>query len=118
MADTFYPAEYYPIYKAWKTIGGWVVVYLQDSTTMRNVDGGKLHKSRQNAYAKARRLNDSIPDSRNHWYYVDQRDGTCGGYAQATCKVEAIQQSVQSYGLPYRTWRIREMEEEKEPDYR
>ncbi|SRR6266568_1464623 len=61
MAETIYPAPYYPIYKPYKTIGGWVVYYLSDRYTMRNVDGGKLHKNRQNAYAKAKRLNKSLP---------------------------------------------------------
>lgn len=57
---TIYEAKHYPIYKAWQTVGGWVVVYLQDRYTMRNVDGGKVHKSRQNAYKKADRLNHPI----------------------------------------------------------
>lgn len=61
MNETIYPAKYYPIYKAWKTVGGWIVVYLADRYTMRNVDGGKVHKSRQHAYAKAKRLNDGLP---------------------------------------------------------
>jgi len=45
-------------YHAQKTVGGWVVVFIQDSHNVRNVDGGKVHESRQNAYAKAKRLND------------------------------------------------------------
>lgn len=40
-----------------KTIGGWVVCWLNEDRSIRNVDGGKVHKSRQNAYAKAYRLN-------------------------------------------------------------
>lgn len=61
MNETIYPAKYYPIYKPYKTIGGWIVLYLTDRYTARNVDGGKVHKSRQNAYAKAKRLNDGLP---------------------------------------------------------
>lgn len=43
-----------------KTIGGWVVCYLNADRSIRNVDGGKVHKSRQNAYAKAKRLNERL----------------------------------------------------------
>jgi hypothetical protein len=57
---TIYPAPYYPIYKAYKVIGGWVVTYVQDRYTVRPIDGSKVHKSRQNAYAKAKRLNDRL----------------------------------------------------------
>ena len=59
MAETIYtqaPGKYHVQY----TVGGWVVVYIQDRHTARNVDGGKVHKSRQNAYAKAKRLNDRL----------------------------------------------------------
>lgn len=42
-----------------KTIGGWVVCWLNEDRSIRSVDGGKVHKSRQNAYAKAKRLNDA-----------------------------------------------------------
>jgi hypothetical protein len=61
MAETIYtqkPGKYH----VQNTIGGWVVVFVEDSHTCRNVDGGKVHKSRQNAYAKAKRLNNgSLP---------------------------------------------------------
>lgn len=60
---TIYPAKYYPIYKAWQTPDGWIVVYISDRHNFRNVDGGKVHKSRQNAYAKAKRLNDRLQSS-------------------------------------------------------
>lgn len=45
-------------YGVQKTIGGWVVVYFNEDGSIRNVDGGKTHAKRQNAYAKAKRLND------------------------------------------------------------
>ncbi len=112
-----YPAPYYPMYRAQLTVGGWVVVYLADRYNCRNVDGGKLHKSRQNAYAKAKRLNDSIPSEYLNWYYVDQRDGTYGGYAQAFSKADAIKEFVQSCGKPYKTWRIKELVQAPEPEY-
>ncbi len=47
-----------------KTVGGWVVVYLNEDRSIRNVDGGHVHKSRQNAYAKAKRLNQPITGSK------------------------------------------------------
>lgn len=57
MTNTIYPAKHYPIYKVWQVIGGWKVVYLSDRHNYRDIDGGKIHKSRQNAAAKAYRLN-------------------------------------------------------------
>lgn len=59
MTDTIYtqkPGKYH----AQKTVGGWVVVFIDDRHNMRNVDGGKVHANRQNAYAKAKRLNKSL----------------------------------------------------------
>jgi len=59
MSETIYtqkPGKYH----VQKTVGGWVVVYVQDEHTSRNVDGGRIHESRQNAYAKAKRLNDRL----------------------------------------------------------
>ena len=47
-------------YHVQKTIGGWVVIYIIDRYHAVNADGSRLHKSRQNAYAKAQRLNDAL----------------------------------------------------------
>ena len=44
-------------YHVQKTVGGYVVVFIEDEHTMRQVDGGKVYPSRQNAYAAAKRLN-------------------------------------------------------------
>ena len=49
-----------PGYRAQKTVGGWVVIFVNEDRSTRNVDGGKLHKNRQNAYKKAKRLNDGL----------------------------------------------------------
>jgi hypothetical protein len=57
---TIYPAKHYPIYKVWQTVGGWVVVFIEDHYNYRDIDGGKVHKNRQNAYAKAKRLNKTL----------------------------------------------------------
>src|SRR5258708_1887824 len=57
---TIYPDATPGTYKAYKTVGGWVVNYVVDHNTIRPVDGGKVHKKRQNAYAKADRLNHPI----------------------------------------------------------
>lgn len=43
-----------------KTVGGYVVAFLNADRSIRNVDGGKVHENRQNAYAKAKRLNDAL----------------------------------------------------------
>lgn len=58
MTDTIYTQEVGK-YHAQKTVGGWTVVFISDRNTARPVDGGKVHESRQNAYAKAKRLNDA-----------------------------------------------------------
>ena len=47
-------------YHVQKTVGGYVVVFIENENTSRNVDGGKVHKNRQNAYKKADRLNHPI----------------------------------------------------------
>lgn len=60
MAETIYVEHRPGTYKAYKTIGGWTVNYLGVNNTLRSVDGGKIHKKRQNAYAKAKRLNDRL----------------------------------------------------------
>ena len=69
--DTIYPAKYYPIYQPYKTVGGWVVMFVEDRCHARNVDGGKIHAKRQNAYAKAKRLNETIGDGASHWFYAE-----------------------------------------------
>src|SRR5947207_12506703 len=59
MTETIYTQE--PgRYHVQKTVGGYVVIYIEDRHTMRSVDGGKVHANRQNAYAKASRLNDAM----------------------------------------------------------
>lgn len=47
-------------YKAYKTIGGWTIMFLDDQGNTRNVDGGKIYPNRQNAYARVKRLNHPI----------------------------------------------------------
>ncbi len=95
-------------YHAQKTVGGWVVVFVNEDRSIRNVDGGKLHKNRQNAYVKAKYLNDAIPADHNNWYYVDQKDGSCGQYVLTDNKVDAIRQVAQSYGMRKKGFRARE----------
>ena len=58
--ETIYVSSHYPMYRVWQTVGGYVVVYIIDRNNFRSVDGGKVHRSRQNAYAKAKRLNDAM----------------------------------------------------------
>src|SRR5260370_10775127 len=59
MNETIYTQESGK-YHVQKTVGGYVVVFIEDRNTARNVDGGKVHKSRQNAWAKADQLNHPI----------------------------------------------------------
>jgi hypothetical protein len=59
MTDTIYTQEPGK-YHVWKTVGGWKVVFIVDRHNFRDVDGGTLHANRQNAYAKAKRLNDRL----------------------------------------------------------
>lgn len=44
-------------YHIQNTAGGWVVVFIVDRNTMRQVDGGKIYPQRTNAYRRARQLN-------------------------------------------------------------
>ena len=66
MTETIYTQEVGK-YHVQKTVGGWVVVFISDRNTARNVDGGKVHASRQNAYAKAKRLNDQQAQATEQW---------------------------------------------------
>src|SRR5258707_1959281 len=115
---TIYAAKYYPIYKVYKVIGGWTINYLSDRYTSRPVDGSKVYKSRQNAYAKAARLNETIGDGASHWFYAEQKDGTCGQYIQAEHKADAREQAFNTYGLPRKSWKIRQCDpDESTPEY-
>lgn len=60
MTETIYVGHKPGIYKPYKTIGGWVVNYLDSTNTLRGVDGGKLYPHRQNAYARSKKLNTSL----------------------------------------------------------
>ena len=60
MADTIFVGHQPNTYKAYKTIGGWGVMFLDDNGNTRNADGGKIHANRQNAYARVKRLNHPI----------------------------------------------------------
>jgi hypothetical protein len=57
---TIYPDATPGTYKAYKTIGGWVVNFVEDRNTIRPTDGGRVHKNRQNAYARVERLNHPV----------------------------------------------------------
>lgn len=60
MAETIFVNHTPNTYKAYKTVGGWSIMFLDDKGNTRNVDGGKVYPSRQNAYARVRRLNHPI----------------------------------------------------------
>jgi hypothetical protein len=60
MADTIFVNHTPNTYKAYKTIGGWSIMFLDHQGNSRNVDGGKVYPNRQNAYARVKRLNHPI----------------------------------------------------------
>jgi hypothetical protein len=74
MAETIFtqaPGQYH----VQKTVGGWVVVFVEDRHNIRSVDGGKVHANRQNAYAKAYRLNASLQPRQFYTRNVDAGSG-------------------------------------------
>ncbi len=74
MAETIYtqtPGKYH----VQKTVGGYVVVFIEDRHNMRNVDGGKVHAKRQNAYAKAQRLNAGLQPVQYYTRNIDAGSG-------------------------------------------
>lgn len=96
-------------YKAYKTIGGWTIMFLDENNNSRPADGSKVYKHRQNAYARAKQLNERLPKTLStilskaqcadyDWdgYYVYVTDETVegNGYSIAIAK-EALP--------PYRT---------------
>src|SRR5215469_9300202 len=74
MSETIYTQEPGK-YHVQKTVDGWVVVFISDRNTMRDVDGGKVHTNRQNAYAKAHRLNASLQPTRFYTRNIDAGSG-------------------------------------------
>lgn len=99
MSETIYtqkPGKYH----AQQTVGGWVVVYIQDEHTARNVDGGKVHKNRQNAYAKAKRLNDRLKHILEQGYVAE---AYFGGYTAGVSEEETEE------GTGYRLFIQKEM---------
>lgn len=59
-AETIYVGHMPNTYKAYKTIGGWVINFLDRENNLRPADGGKIYKSSTNAYTRVARLNHPI----------------------------------------------------------
>lgn len=111
MSETIFVGHKPGTYKPYKTVGGWKVMYLDEQGNSRPADGDKLYAHRQNAYARAKVLNESIGDGLMHWFYVDlKKDGSCGGYIRAEHKQAAIKQNATSYGLPKKLFQARELD--------
>ena len=113
MSTTIFVNHATGTYKAYYGLGsngksGWYVMFLDERGNSRTIDGGKIYNHRANAYRRAKFLNDSIPSDHNNWYYVDQRDGSCGGYVLATNKIDALRDHARCYGLPQKSFRIKE----------
>ena len=63
MAETIFVGDEPGTYKAYKTIGGWKLMFLDENGNSRGVDGDKLYPSRQNAYKRSKKLNDSLEET-------------------------------------------------------
>lgn len=94
---TVYTQE--PGYRIWKTVGGWVVVYIEDAHTYHTVDGGKVHTCRKNAYARAMRLNRRLSHILSKWgraessfdnYTVCVSEGYIPGTYEISVQKEAL----------------------------
>jgi len=101
MPETIFVNHEPGTYKAYKTIGGWGVLFLDQNNNSRPADGGKIYKHRQSAYRRCKQLNDSLPQTLEAilrkadvaWYEWDSysvyvRDWTIEGegYNVAICK--------------------------------
>ena len=121
MPETMYVHHPRGTYKAYWGLGengksSWYVMFLDAQGNARDVDGNTRYDHRQNAYRRAKQLNDGIPADHDNWYYVDQKDGSCGQYVLTTNKIDAIRQVAQSYGMPQKGFRVRECNPPDEPD--
>lgn len=73
MSETIFVGHEPNTYKAYKTVGGWAIMFLDTNGNTRNVDGGKVYPNRQNAYARVRRLNHPIA-------HALKKTGVCEAY--------------------------------------
>jgi hypothetical protein len=83
-------------YRAQKTVGGWVVIFVNEDRSTRNVDGGKLHKNRQNAYKKAKRLNDNLKASEAERFDEEHRQNTIEWLDQGLASLEQQRQDAEA----------------------
>lgn len=67
VSETIYP-QTPGRYHVWQTVGGWVVVFIEDRHHMRNVDGGRVYPYRQGAYRRCKKLNDALPQEKKFTY--------------------------------------------------
>jgi hypothetical protein len=57
MAETIFVGHQPGTYKVYKTIGGYAIMFLDHDGNSRNVDGNQIYEHRQNAYRRAKQLN-------------------------------------------------------------
>lgn len=101
MPETIFLDHQPGTYKAYKTVGGWGILFLDEKNNSRPADGGKIYKHRQSAYRRCKQLNDSLPQTLETilrktdvaWYEWDSysvyvRDNTIEGegYNLSVCK--------------------------------
>lgn len=101
MAETIFVNHIPNTYKAYKTIGGWSIMFLDGKGNTRNVDGGKIYPNRQNAYARVKRLNHPIA-------HAIKKTGMCeayfDGYTATVCDENSdgsgFSLNIQKEGMP------------------
>lgn len=77
MAGTIFVDHQPGTYKVYKTVGGWSILFLDLQGNSRNIDGNHVYPSRQNAYARCKKLNDRLrlPVLDNYLKSPDFKDG-------------------------------------------
>jgi hypothetical protein len=82
VATTYFVDHQAGTYKAYKTIGGWSIMFLDEKGNSRPADMGKVYKHRQGAYRRMRQLNEAlgerIKQMINHEIYIIGFDGDLG----------------------------------------
>lgn len=59
MSETIFVNQPSGTYKAYETKGGWAIQFVDEKGNARPVDYGKIYKHRQNAYRRAKQLNEA-----------------------------------------------------------
>lgn len=73
MTETIFVGHKPDTYKAYKTVGGWSIMFLDRNGNTRNADMSKVYPNRQNAYARVKRLNHPVQ-------HAIKKTGCCEAY--------------------------------------